>query len=63
MNEYSKKGVCFIMFVDEKTEAHIRKSNTLDRTRKLGLWRVVVVRNLPYDDDRRNGKVMDSTIY
>nr|CAD1822210.1 unnamed protein product [Ananas comosus var. bracteatus] len=57
VNEYSKIGVCFIMFVDEKTEAHIRKTNTLDSTRKLGLWKVVVARNLPYDDDRRNGKI------
>jgi len=57
ISEASKRSACFYMFVDEETEASIRNSSNLNSTRKIGLWRVVVVRNLPYADARRNGKV------
>ncbi|ONK70092.1 uncharacterized protein A4U43_C05F30150 [Asparagus officinalis] len=57
ISEASKQTVCFFMFVDEETEASIKNSSSLDNTRKIGLWRVVVVRNLPYSDARRTGKV------
>lgn len=45
------------MFVDVETEAFLRKTNELGSDRKVGLWRVIVVQNLPYSDPRRNGKV------
>lgn len=45
------------MFLDEETEAALKNSTTIDHTKRIGLWRVVVVRNLPYSDARRNGKV------
>lgn len=45
------------MFLDEETEAAIKNTTTIDNSKRIGLWRVVVVRNLPYSDARRNGKV------
>lgn len=46
------------MFVDEETEAYLKKNSGLDSSRKIGIWRVVVAHNLPYKDARRNGKVL-----
>lgn len=57
ISETAKKNVCFFMFVDEETEEFLRNSSGLDNRMKLGLWRIVVVHNLPYTDPRRNGKV------
>ncbi|WOL17073.1 hypothetical protein Cni_G25862 [Canna indica] len=57
ISEYAKRNACFYMFVDEETEAYIKNSSGLVDTKRVGLWRVVVVRNLPYEDARRNGKV------
>ncbi|KAK8941337.1 hypothetical protein KSP39_PZI010779 [Platanthera zijinensis] len=57
ISEVSKRTVCFFMFLDEETEAYIKNSSSLDNTNRVGLWRIVVVRNLPYADSRRNGKV------
>ncbi|XP_077229428.1 tRNA (met) cytidine acetyltransferase, putative (DUF616) isoform X2 [Tasmannia lanceolata] len=57
ISEAAKRNICFYMFVDEDTGAYIKNSSTIDSTMKFGLWRVVVVRNLPYTDARRNGKV------
>ena len=48
------------MFLDEETEEFLRNSSQLDSSKKVGLWRTVVVRNLPYTDPRRNGKVKNS---
>jgi hypothetical protein len=56
ISKFSKDTVCFFMFLDEETEAAI-KNTTIGHTKKIGLWRVVVVRNLPFTDARRNGKV------
>ncbi|RZC79825.1 hypothetical protein C5167_042399 [Papaver somniferum] len=58
ISEYSKKNVCFVMFLDEQTisklssEGHVR-----DDRGYIGLWKIVIVRNLPYVDMRRTGKV------
>lgn len=57
ISEAAKDNVCFYMFVDEETEAYMKNSSALDDRKKVGLWRIVVVRNLPYVDARRNGKV------
>ncbi|PKA65356.1 hypothetical protein AXF42_Ash005689 [Apostasia shenzhenica] len=57
ISEASQRTICFYMFVDEETEAYIRNSSIIDSNKRVGLWRVVVVRNLPYADARRNGKV------
>ncbi|WOK91438.1 hypothetical protein Cni_G00129 [Canna indica] len=57
ISEYAKKNACFYMFIDEETETYMKNSSSLDDIRRVGLWRVVVVQNLPYEDSRRNGKV------
>ncbi|MCL7048946.1 hypothetical protein MKW94_010252 [Papaver nudicaule] len=57
ISETTKKDVCFYMFVDQETEAYMKNSSGLDGQNKVGLWRIVVVHNLPYSDPRRNGKV------
>lgn len=45
------------MFVDEETEASLKNSSLLDSRNRVGLWRIILVRNVPYSDARRNGKV------
>lgn len=58
MSEFSKKNVCFVMFVDEQTLSKLSSDGHLPDTGGfVGLWRVVVVRNLPYEDMRKTGKV------
>jgi len=57
ISEFSKANACFYMFVDEETEAYVKNSSSLYNNNKVGLWRLVVVRNLPYEDPRRTGKV------
>ncbi|GER36462.1 hypothetical protein STAS_12798 [Striga asiatica] len=57
ISEYAKRNVCFHMFVDSVTEAFLKNSSELGSDKKVGLWRIIVVRNLPYLDPRRNGKI------
>lgn len=57
VSEYSKQTVCFLMFVDEETEKYLTSSGRLGTSKKIGLWRIIVARNLPYTDARRTGKV------
>ncbi|KAK9001231.1 hypothetical protein V6N11_083019 [Hibiscus sabdariffa] len=54
ISEYSKRTVCFYMFVDEETQAGLK---TKYENKKIGVWRIILVRNLPYTDSRRNGKI------
>lgn len=58
ISDFSKKNVCFVMFVDEQTLSKLASDGHVQDNRGfVGLWRVVVVRNLPYKDMRRTGKV------
>ncbi|CAL0300891.1 unnamed protein product [Lupinus luteus] len=57
VSEYSRKTVCFLMFVDEITEEYLRSSGKMGISKKVGLWRIIVVRNIPYTDARRTGKI------
>jgi len=57
ISEESKRFVPFCMFIDEETEAFLKNSRLLDSRKRIGLWRIIVVRNIPYADSRRNGKV------
>lgn len=50
-------NACFHMFVDEETAAFLKNSTELGSDKKVGLWRIIVVHDLPYSDPRRNGKV------
>ncbi|KAH9757909.1 transmembrane protein (DUF616) [Citrus sinensis] len=54
----SRKNVCFVMFTDELTLQTLSSEGQIpDRTGFIGLWKMVVVKNLPYDDMRRVGKI------
>jgi hypothetical protein len=57
ISDHSRKTICFLMFVDEETEKYLRSSGRLGVSKKIGLWRIIVARNLPYSDARRTGKV------
>lgn len=51
ISEESKRSVCFFMFIDSITQRALQVPS------QVGLWRVVVIRNLPYRDARRTGKI------
>ncbi|PKA57122.1 hypothetical protein AXF42_Ash002426 [Apostasia shenzhenica] len=54
----SRKNVCFIMFVDEITlQTLLSDGQKMDNMGFIGLWKIVVVKNLPFSDMRRVGKV------
>ncbi|KAJ6884699.1 hypothetical protein NC652_031643 [Populus alba x Populus x berolinensis] len=54
----SRKNVCFVMFMDEVTFQTLTSEGHIpDRAGFVGLWKIVVVKNLPYNDMRRVGKV------
>ncbi|CAL1363400.1 unnamed protein product [Linum trigynum] len=54
----SRKNVCFVMFVDEATlQTLSSEGNMPDTAGFVGLWKVVLVKNLPYTDMRRVGKI------
>ncbi|XP_010542286.1 PREDICTED: uncharacterized protein LOC104815554 isoform X2 [Tarenaya hassleriana] len=58
ISEVAKKNIPFYMFVDEVTEAYLRNTTAYTNDNKrVGLWRIIVVHSVPYDDARRNGKV------
>ncbi|MFS7934187.1 hypothetical protein Hanom_Chr05g00388641 [Helianthus anomalus] len=58
ISQFSKENVCFVMFVDKETLVKLSKEGSIpDEKRFIGLWRMVVVSNLPYDDMRKTGKV------
>ncbi|KAM0063349.1 hypothetical protein Hdeb2414_s0003g00089911 [Helianthus debilis subsp. tardiflorus] len=57
ISEAARENIPFYMFIDEETEAYMRNSSALDYRMKVGLWRIIVVHNVPYADSRRNGKV------
>ncbi|XP_059454351.1 uncharacterized protein LOC132184652 [Corylus avellana] len=54
----SRKNVCFVMFMDEVTLQKLSSEGHVpDRMGFIGLWKVVLVKNLPYSDMRRVGKI------
>ncbi|XP_008442599.2 probable hexosyltransferase MUCI70 [Cucumis melo] len=57
ISDYAKNTVCFFMFIDEETEASLKEAGILESSKKIGLWRIIVVHNLPYKDARRTGKI------
>ncbi|KAH7315082.1 hypothetical protein KP509_21G033000 [Ceratopteris richardii] len=57
LSPYSRRSVCFYMFVDEETQQFMDKVNTYNSSSERMVWKVVVVRNMPYKDARRNGKI------
>ncbi|XP_051136019.1 probable hexosyltransferase MUCI70 [Andrographis paniculata] len=57
IGETARSKVPFFMFVDEETESYIKNYSLLSNDKHVGLWRIIVVHNVPYTDSRRNGKV------
>lgn len=57
ISEAARKNIPFYMFIDEETEAYMKNSSVLDSSKMVGLWRIIVVHNIPYTDPRRNGKI------
>lgn len=57
----SQKLFCFLMTVDEVSLDFIKKNVTVrednDGGLWVGIWRLVLLKNPPYDEPRRNGKV------
>lgn len=58
ISRLSRKNVCFVMFMDEITLQTLSSERQMpDRMGFIGLWKTVVVKNLPYTDMRRVGKI------
>jgi hypothetical protein len=58
VSRLSRKNVCFVMFMDEITlQTLISEGQIPDRMGFIGLWKIVIVKNLPYTDMRRVGKI------
>ncbi|KAG0615831.1 hypothetical protein M758_5G070200 [Ceratodon purpureus] len=58
MSNSSKANVCFVMFVDQMSLDAIKHDGQVPNDKGiLGLWKIVLIKNLPYQDGRRNGKV------
>lgn len=57
----SKKLFCFLMVVDEVSLKFMRKNGTVKEDsaggKWVGIWRIILLKNPPYDEPRRNGKV------
>ncbi|KAK4777870.1 hypothetical protein SAY87_018057 [Trapa incisa] len=64
MSEFSKKNVCFVMFVDQPTQSTLASEGNLpDDNGNISLWRIIVVKNLPYKDMRRTlGRCQNSCL-
>lgn len=61
ISEMAKKNIPFYMFVDEETDSYLKNTSSYTGDNKrVGLWRIIVVHNVPYSDARRNGKVIRS---
>ena len=53
-----KKDVCFVMFVDQQTLDVLKEEGQQsDERGYVGLWKLVLVSNMPYTDARRVGKI------
>ncbi|OVA15958.1 Protein of unknown function DUF616 [Macleaya cordata] len=57
----SQKLFCFLMAVDQKSLNFIKENVTVREDghggKWVGIWRLILLRNPPYDEPRRNGKV------
>ncbi|XWS44608.1 hypothetical protein CRYUN_Cryun15aG0062200 [Craigia yunnanensis] len=58
MSEVSLKKVCYVAFWDEITlAAQESHRNKIGEDGFIGKWRIVIVQNLPFVDQRLNGKI------
>ncbi|KAA8538620.1 hypothetical protein F0562_028186 [Nyssa sinensis] len=58
VSRVSRKNVCFVMFMDEITLQTLSSEGQMpDRMGFIGIWKIVVVKNPPFTDMRRVGKI------
>ncbi|XP_057765972.1 probable hexosyltransferase MUCI70 [Salvia miltiorrhiza] len=58
MSETSLRKVCYVAFWDEITlTTQEAQGNKVDDNHFIGKWRVIIVRDLPFRDQRLNGKI------
>ncbi|XP_062212533.1 probable hexosyltransferase MUCI70 [Phragmites australis] len=58
MTEESIRKVCYVAFWDEVTRAaQEEEGNKIGEDLMIGLWRIILVSNLPFSDQRLNGKI------
>nr|TKV91133.1 hypothetical protein SEVIR_9G074800v2 [Setaria viridis]TKV91134.1 hypothetical protein SEVIR_9G074800v2 [Setaria viridis]TKV91135.1 hypothetical protein SEVIR_9G074800v2 [Setaria viridis]TKV91136.1 hypothetical protein SEVIR_9G074800v2 [Setaria viridis] len=58
MTENSFRKVCYVAFWDEVTRAaQEEEGNMIGEDNKIGLWRIILVSDLPFSDQRLNGKI------
>ncbi|XP_010525625.1 PREDICTED: uncharacterized protein LOC104803394 [Tarenaya hassleriana] len=58
MSKASSQKVCYVAFWDEITlAAQDTEGHKIDENGYIGKWRIVVVRDLPFTDQRLNGKI------
>ncbi|KAG8091069.1 hypothetical protein GUJ93_ZPchr0011g26938 [Zizania palustris] len=54
----SKKTVCFAMFLDEITLQTLQsEGQKMDDMGFIGIWKIILIENMPYNDMRRVGKI------
>lgn len=54
----SKKTVCFAMFLDEVTlQTLLSEGQKMDNMGFIGIWKIILIKNMPYNDMRRVGKI------
>ncbi|GJP42949.1 hypothetical protein CLOM_g2469 [Closterium sp. NIES-68] len=59
MTQESLDKVCYVAFWDDVTAAAQAEAGVVPdpATMRVGLWRIVIVKDLPFVDQRRNGKI------
>uniref|UniRef100_A0A7N0U588 TOD1/MUCI70 glycosyltransferase-like domain-containing protein n=1 Tax=Kalanchoe fedtschenkoi TaxID=63787 RepID=A0A7N0U588_KALFE len=61
ISERSRELFCFLMVVDEVSLEFIKSNVTVKKDSEggqwVGIWRLIALKNPPYDEPRRNGKV------
>ena len=60
ISEMARNNIPFYMFIDEETHSYLKNTSRYsDDNKRVGLWAIIVVHNVPYTDARRNGKVRE----
>lgn len=59
IGEKAIREVCFFMFVDELSYSDLQADGSIPQNGStfVGIWRIVVIRNAPFTDPRRTGKI------
>ncbi|GKV24345.1 hypothetical protein SLEP1_g33971 [Rubroshorea leprosula] len=58
MSNASRRKVCYVAFWDEITlKTQEAEGQRMDSNHMIGKWRIIVVKELPFADQRLNGKI------